>query len=156
MQQRRGRLLAIVQEKTDYWVEKATDLKRQVGEATEWVLKNQVLKDKFKSETEMLTRDRGLTGYRYETSISDLIDRTRALQTKFTEIYECLWNFDQRMAAKFIGLADLEDVIAVGRFAEIGKRDTLLLDLEKKAAFISELIRQKEEKEVELAPSGVF
>lgn len=60
------------------------------------------------------------------------------------------------MAAKFIGLADLEDVIAVGRFAEIGKRDNLLLDLEKKAAFIAELVRQKEEKEVQLAPSGVF
>ena len=60
------------------------------------------------------------------------------------------------MAAKFIGLADLEDVIAVGRFAEIGKRDTLLLDLEKKALFIAEIIRQKEDREVELAPEGVY
>lgn len=31
----------------------------------------------------MLTKDRGLTGYRYEASISDLIDRTRVLQIKF-------------------------------------------------------------------------
>jgi len=60
------------------------------------------------------------------------------------------------MAAKFIGLADLEDIIAVGRFGEIGKRDTLMLDLEKKAEFIDELIRQKEDREVELAPEGVF
>jgi hypothetical protein len=60
------------------------------------------------------------------------------------------------MAAKFIGLADLEDVIAVGRFGEIGKRDTLMLDLKKKAEFIGELIRQKEVREVELAPEGVF
>jgi len=60
------------------------------------------------------------------------------------------------MAAKFIGLTDLQDVIAVGRFAEIGKRDTLMLDLEKKAKFIAEIINQKEENEVEIAPSGVF
>jgi len=56
------------------------------------------------------------------------------------------------MAAKFIGLADLEDVIAVGRFGEIGKRDNLMLDLEKKAEFIDEIIRQKEDLEIELAP----
>lgn len=45
MQQRRGRLLLIVQEKTDYWVEKASALKSQVDEAVEWVLKNQMLKE---------------------------------------------------------------------------------------------------------------
>jgi len=60
------------------------------------------------------------------------------------------------MAAKFIGLADIEDVIKVGRFGELGKRDTILEDLEKKADHISEIIRQKETLEVEMAPAGVF
>lgn len=54
MQQRRGRLMVIVHEQTDYWVEKATELKTQVDEAVEWCLKNKDLRDKFKSETEML------------------------------------------------------------------------------------------------------
>ena len=57
------------------------------------------------------------------------------------------------MAAKFIGLADIEDVIKVGRFGELGKRDTILEDLEKKAEHISEIIRQKETLEVEMAPA---
>lgn len=156
MQQRRGKLLGIVEEQTDYWVEKAAELKKQVDEAVDWYLKNKELRDRFRSETEMLTRDRDLTSYRYEASISDLIDRTRVLQSKWNEIYDFLWNFDRHMAAQFIGLTDLQDVIAVGRFAEIGKRNTLFLDLEKKGKFISEIITQKEEYEVEMAPRGVF
>ena len=90
MQQRRGKLLEIVKEKTDYWVDKANDLKRQYEESVDWVLKNKELKDKFKLDTEMLMRDRSLTTYRYESSISDLIDRTRRLQNSFDEIYDNL------------------------------------------------------------------
>ena len=60
------------------------------------------------------------------------------------------------MAGKFIGLADIEDVIKVGRFGELGKRDTLLIDLEQKADYISKIIAEKELREVEMAPFGVF
>ena len=114
------------------------------------------MKDRFRDEADLLTKDRNLTNYRYEASISTLIDQTRALQDKYGELHAFLRNFDKNMASKFIGLSDLEDVIAVGRFGELGKRDTLFLDLEKKAAYIAEIIRQKEEDEVDLAPGGVF
>jgi hypothetical protein len=123
-------MMKIVSEKTDYWVGKATDLQKQYDESVQWVLQNKELCDKFRSEVEMLTKDRGLTSYRYEASISDLIDRTRVLQTKLHQIYDFLWNFDSQMAESFVGLADIEDVIAVGRFGELSKRDNLLRDLD--------------------------
>jgi len=45
------------------------------------------LRDRFQKEAEYLKKDRDVTGYRYEASIGDLIDRTRALQNGFEEIH---------------------------------------------------------------------
>lgn len=119
-------------------------MKRQFDADTDWVIKNKALKDRFQEETDFLKKDRTVSGYRYEASVGDLIDRTKKLQTSFAEIHEWLWNFDEKMASKFIGLNDIEDVIKVGRFGELSKRDILLLDLEEKAKYISQIIDSKE------------
>lgn len=55
-----------------------------------------------------------------------------------------------------MGLSDIESVIHVGRLGELSKRDTMLEDIEAKSKYVSELLKQKELLEVEMAPAGVI
>lgn len=52
-------------------------------------------------------------------------------------------------------LSDIQQIIHVGRLADIEKRDLLLMDIEAKAKRVREIIAQKETLEVEMAPAGV-
>ena len=83
------------------------------------------------------------------------MDKTRELDQAFSELHQVLWNFDQRLSENFLGLSDIESIIHCGRLGEIEKRDTMLADIEAKSKFVQELLHQKEELEVEMAPAGV-
>lgn len=54
-----------------------------------------------------------------------------------------------------MGLSDIESIIHVGRLGETEKRDTMLADIEAKSKYVTELLKKKEEAEVDMAPAGV-
>ena len=88
-------------------------------------------------------------------SVEDIIARTKELESAYAEIHQVLWNYDQTLAGKFMGLGDIEAVIHVGRLGELDKRDTMLTDIEAKSKYVAELLKKKEVLEVEMAPAGV-
>jgi len=130
-------------------------LRKDLEEAKTEVINFKQVKDQFKKEAEFLEKDRGYSAYKYQMSIEDIMDRTRELEQSFAEIHQVLWNYDQRLSAQFMGLSDIESVIHVGRLGETEKRDTMLADIEAKSKYVSELLKKKEELEVEMAPAGV-
>ena len=128
-------------------------LRKDLEEAKTEVINFKQVKDQFKKEAEFLEKDRGYSAYKYQMSIEDIMDRTRELEQSFAEIHQVLWNYDQRLSAQFMGLSDIESVIHVGRLGETEKRDTMLADIEAKSKYVSELLKKKEELEVEMAPT---
>lgn len=70
-------------------------------------------------------------------------------------MHQVLENMDKKLSGQYMDLSDIQQIIHVGRLADIEKRDLLLMDIEAKAKRVREIIAQKETLEVEMAPAGV-
>ena len=66
-----------------------------------------------------------------------------------------LLNFDEKLSGQFMGLSDIQQIIHVGRLGDRGKRDVIINDLEAKCMHLKEILGQKEQLEVDMAPAGV-
>ena len=155
MQERKATLNKKVEDLTEDFVEEVKELRKDLDESTAEMTKFGNYRDQYKKEAEFLEKDRGYGAYKYKMSVEDIMDKTRELDQAFAELHQVLWNFDQRLSENFLGLSDLESIIHCGRLGEIEKRDTMLADIEAKSKYVQELLHQKEEMEVEMAPAGV-
>ena len=102
-----------------------------------------------------LQRDRYNGSYRYQLSIEDFIERTRALQEANAEVHDVLQHFDKKLSSQYMDLSEIEQIIHVGRLGEVEKRDVVMADIEAKSKRLKEIVALKEELEVEMAPAGV-
>ena len=59
-------------------------------------------------------------------------------------IHDELLNFDKRLTCKFMGLDDIQQIIAVGRIGEREKAELIVSDIEAKSARISDILVIKE------------
>ena len=64
-------------------------------------------------------------------------------------------DFDRKLQSQTMGIFDIEQIIKVGKLAELEKRDLLIQDLNAKTLRIKELLQVKEQLEVDMAPAGV-
>lgn len=140
---------------TKKFVNEVKDLRIELDETKEGVLKWKQLRDQFYRETQTLEKDRGLGKYRYQNSIEDIIERSKDLEQAYGQIHQNLWNYDEHLAKQFLQFSDIEKIIHVGRLGETDKRDVMLADIEAKSLRVRELTQLKEQVEVEMAPAGV-
>lgn len=129
----------------------AGELDERKDEASRW----RKVRDRYERLAEELQRDRFNGSYRYQPSVEDLIDRTKALDDASAECHDVLLNMDQKLNSQYMDLSDIQQIIHVGRLADTEKRDILIADIEAKAKRVREIIAQKEQFEVEMAPAGV-
>lgn len=129
---------------TKKFVNEVKDLRIELDETKDGVLKWKQLRDQFYKETQILEKDRSLGKYRYQNSIEDIIERSKDLEESYAKIHDELWNYDERLAKQFLQFTDIEKIIHVGRLGETGKRDVMLADIEAKSLRVRELTALKE------------
>jgi len=92
---------------TKEFVTRATTLAGDLDEAKDEVSRWTKIRDRFETLSGELQRDRFNGSYRYQPSVEDLIDRTKALEEASQECHDVLLNMDQKLNSQYMDLSDI-------------------------------------------------
>ena len=155
IKQRKGNLEKNVEDITNKYVDYVQELEGEVDQTQTELRRWATIRDKFEKLSNELEGDRTSGSYRYQYSIEELLARIDRLEGESEEMHAILMDFDRKLQSQTMGIFDIEQIIKVGKLAELEKRDLLIQDLNAKTLRIKELLQVKEQLEVDMAPAGV-